>query len=94
MDSAMDTAFDGAPHGDKVAHLDEFGHSLDAHDGTPSDTELDGEHFDHCCHAHPASITGTLLITALPMIGDNQVVGRSSPLHNFAQAPPTPPPNA
>lgn len=89
----MDTAFNGVPHGGEVAHQDEFGHSLDAHDGTSSDTELDGEHCDHCCHAHSASITGASFAAALPMIGDSHIARSASLLRNLAQAPPTPPPN-
>lgn len=94
MDSAMDAAFDGMPHGDEVAHQDEFGHPLDAHDGTSSDTELDGEHCDHCCHGHSASITGVSVAVHLPPTGDTRTARSTSLLRNLAQAPPTPPPNA
>lgn len=94
MDSVMDTAFDGVPHGDEVAHLDEFGHSLDAHDGTSSDTELDGEHCDHCCHGHSSSITGVSVAVHVPPTSESVIADSASLLRNFAQAPPTPPPNA
>ncbi len=94
MDSAMDTAFDGLPHGDETAHLNEFGHSLDAHDGTLSDTELDGEHCDHCCHGHSASITSLSVAAHLPPTADSYVARGARHLRNFSQAPPTPPPNA
>ncbi len=94
MESAMGITLDGLLHGDEVAHQEEFGHSLDAHDGTSSDSDLDGDHCDHCCHAQSASIGSAFAAATPPTIGNDYALGRSRPQRNIGQAPPTPPPNA
>lgn len=94
LESAADVVMDGYPHGDDASHQEEFGHQLDAHeDGSPS-SELDGEHCQHCCHGHSASITGDITIAVPTLVADDPRIRRAPYVGNFAQAPPTPPPNA
>lgn len=94
LEGAADIVVDGYPHGDETSHQEEFGHSLVAHDGEQSDTELDGEHCDHCCHGHSAGVTNSIASLATPFVAADQKAGRSAHVRKFAQAPPTPPPNA
>tara|TARA_R110000782_G_scaffold211777_3_gene299973 strand:- start:209 stop:550 length:342 start_codon:yes stop_codon:yes gene_type:complete len=85
----------GLPHADDVAaHESEFGHSLEAHEDESSNVELDDEHCTHCCHGHSASITGQFTSLTTSFVARELAMGRSAYVHNFAQAPPTPPPNA
>ena len=79
-------------HNDDQSHLKEFGHGLSSHGGELSDEELDGEHCQHCCHGHTSSISGHL--TAMNCDVTDQRFSIYEPhILNFAQAPPTPPPN-
>lgn len=94
LEGATDVVIDGVPHGDDASHQQEFGHPLDAHDGETSDTELDGEHCNHCCHGHTAGISATVASLSTPYVTSDRPSGNSNHVHNFAQAPPTPPPNA
>jgi len=94
LEGAADVAIDGIPHGDEVTHEQEFGHSLDRHGGEQSDTELDGDHCDHCCHGHTSSLVAAIAAFSTTTFLSGQPIGRSANILNFAQAPPTPPPNA
>jgi hypothetical protein len=85
---------DGVPHGTDETHQSEFGHSLQAHDGDQSDTELDGEHCEHCCHGHSAGLNTVVAALTMPYTRSNQRIASPSHIRNLAQAPPTPPPNA
>ena len=92
VDGAADVATTGHPHGGDPEHfIDE--HTITSLDAT-SESELDIDHCDHCCHGHTPSITGQVT-TALPtLILSDQRIGIAPHVRNFAQAPPTPPPNA
>ena len=94
LEASADLVIDGMPHGDETSHQAEFGHSLDEHDGGQSDTELDGEHCGHCCHGHCASMLGILSSPTILPRSAGLRASRSADVLNFAQAPPTPPPNA
>ncbi len=94
LEGAADVVMDGVPHGDDVSHQSEFGHPLEDHDGSVPDTELDGDHCQHCCHGHSSSITSQLFSFVPPMNAGDRRVDTQSDVRNFGQAPPTPPPNA
>ena len=93
LEGVADVVIDGIPHGDESSHQAEFGHPLDNHDGKVSDTELDGEHCEHCCHGHSSVMTAPVVSLQTPVLLRDLRVARSPFVHNFAQAPPTPPPN-
>ena len=94
LESAADLVTEGYLHGDDASHQEEFGHPLDAHeDGSPI-SELDGEHCQHCCHGHSASATGHATIVVPMFIARDQRIRPAAHVSSFAQAPPTPPPNA
>lgn len=94
LEGAAEVVVDGVPHGDEAAHQAEFGHALDAHDGSTPDSELDGEHCEHCCHGHASSITASVSATGAAMIERVHSLARGANLHTLTHAPPTPPPNA
>ncbi len=95
MEGAADMLFDGLPHADEAAsHEDEFGHSLAAHDDETFSGDLSDEHCKHCCHGHSAGVTGEFASISTPFVPSDVDIGCSTPVHNYAQAPPTPPPNA
>lgn len=93
LEATTDVFVDGVPHGDDASHQQEFGHPLDAHDGEASAAELDDDHCEHCCHGHSASMTAQVAALAAPILCHDYGIGRSTRIRNFAQAPPTPPPN-
>ena len=95
IEGAADVVVDGMLHGDATSHQEEFGHPLDAHGGELSDTELDGEHCNHCCHGHCSGITHYSDLTT------SQVLAHENPhdryidhLRALLLTPPTPPPDA
>lgn len=95
VEGAADVLVDGLPHaGDVASHESEFGHSLEAHEDETSSGELDDEHCKHCCHGHTAGATGQFKSVTTSFVASEHIVGRSAIVLNFAQAPPTPPPNA
>ncbi len=94
LEGATDVVVDGVPHGNDTSHQEEFGHVLEAHQGDKSDTELDGDHCEHCCHGHTVSATTQLASIATPLNGREHQATCSSYVPNLGQAPPTPPPNA
>ena len=83
LEATADVVTDGVPHGDDVAHQSEFG-----------DTELDGDHCQHCCHGHSSTITSQPAAFIAAMIAGARRVDNLVDVRNFGQAPPTPPPNA
>jgi len=92
VDGAADVASTGHPHGGDPTHLvDE--HTVASPD-VASESELDIDHCEHCCHVHTSSITGQVTIAVPVLIAGYQKVRRAPHVCNFAQAPPTPPPNA
>ncbi|HNP65445.1 MAG TPA: hypothetical protein PKH39_16030 [Woeseiaceae bacterium] len=94
LEATADVVTDGVPHGDDVAHQSEFGHPLEDHDGSVPDTELDGDHCQHCCHGHSSTITSQPAAFIAAMIAGARRVDNLVDVRNFGQAPPTPPPNA
>ena len=90
-EGAIDTASDGHPHGDDLAHQVDVPESLASNTGP--DASLADDHCEHCCHGHLVSISSKLELA--PLVGgtDHQSSGIPYVL-NYAQAPPTPPPNA
>lgn len=95
LEGAADLLVDGLPHADDVvSHESEFGHSLEAHEDGTSNGELDDEHCKHCCHGHSPGVTGQFTSLTTSFVARDHTVGRSAHVRNFAQAPPTPPPNA
>lgn len=96
VEGAADLLVDGGlPHADDVAsHESEFGHALEAHEDETSSGELDDEHCKHCCHGHSAGATGQFTPVTTAFVASEHIVRRSVFVLNFAQAPPTPPPNA
>ncbi len=94
MESATDTIVDGVPHGDEASHQTEFGHALDAHDGSVPDSELDGEHCEHCCHSHCSAINPQSMSGIASIVVDHCCIANHPQVLRLAQAPPTPPPNA
>jgi len=92
VDGAADVATSGHPHGGDPGHLiDE--HSVVSPNAN-SESEIDIDHCEHCCHGHTSSITGRVTIVVPMLIASDQRVGRTPHVYNIAQAPPTPPPNA
>ena len=93
IEGAADVVVDGIPHGDPISHEQEYGHALDAHGGEISDSELDGDHCDHCCHGHSSGIAHSNFVSALGGSGQRVLVLHNEPLPDFLLTPPTPPPD-
>ena len=89
VDGAADVASTGHPHGGDPAHLVDK-HTVSSQDDS-SESNLD---IDHCEHGHTSSIAGQVTIVVPTLIARDQQIGRAPHVGNFAQAPPTPPPNA
>ena len=92
VDGAADSVIKGHAHAAGSAH--QFDNGAGATPDNTSDTEANGDHCERCCHGHTAGITAQVaaIMTAFAT-GDNEP-GRSPHVRNFAQAPPSPPPNA
>jgi len=92
MDGAVDVASTGHAHdGDATNLVGE--HTAASPDSAPvSDPVID--HYEHCCHGHMSSITGHVIFPVPTLIAGDQRMGIAPHVRNFAQAPPTPPPNA
>ena len=89
VDGAADSVTKGHAHGGDAAHV------LDGGDAkTTSSSEADGDHCERCCHGHTASVTASVTAATTPYSKSQHALGRSANLRSFAQAPPTPPPNA
>jgi hypothetical protein len=88
VDGAADTVINGHAHADSGA--------LQVDDGTSASltTDTDDDHCERCCHGHSASITAQMTVTKAQFVVCSHPLSRSVLLRNFAQAPPTPPPNA
>ena len=93
IEGAADVVVDGIPHGGHDSHLEEFGHALDAHGGELSDTELDGDHCDHCCHGHSSEIAESDLVSKFSSSVRGGPAFQDEPLPDFLLTPPTPPPD-
>ncbi len=93
IEGAADVVLDGIPHGDPIGHEQEYGHSLEAHDGEMSDAELDGEHCDHCCHGHSSSLIHSHFVNVPFEAGKKPFDLRDDLSPDFLLSPPTPPPD-
>jgi hypothetical protein len=89
VDGAADSVIKGHAHGDGATHVAD-----NIESNPPGDTEPDSDHCERCCHGHSASISVTVAEVTAPFVTADQHTGRSGYVRNFAQAPPTPPPNA
>lgn len=89
VDGAADSVTEGHAHGDGAIHVAD---NLESN--PPIDTEPDDDHCERCCHGHSTSISVTVAEVTAPFVAVDQRTGRSGYVRNFAQAPPTPPPNA
>jgi hypothetical protein len=94
LEGTTDVVMDGVLHGDDVVHHSEFGYSLEDHDGSVTDSELNDDHCQHCCHGHSSTITSQVDSIVAPVLAGDRRVDNQIDVRNFAQAPPTPPPNA
>ena len=92
-EGAVDVASDGHPHGDDLTHQIDATPSLSPSTDTAPDTNLENDHCEHCCHGHLVSITSKLESALLADANDHLTIHVPRVL-NYAQAPPTPPPNA
>ena len=92
VEGAADIVIKGHSHADGPVH------QLDGSESTKpdpnSDTEGNSDHCERCCHGHTASITAQVAAIKTPFATGDHQLGRSPHVRNFAQAPPTPPPNA
>ena len=86
VDAAADSVSKGHAHGGEAAHL------LD--DSLDEKSDAESDHCERCCHGHTASITAPVASATSPFTSSDHIAGRSVHVRNFAQAPPTPPPNA
>ena len=95
LEGAGEFLNESIPHGDNIAsHIDEFGHSMEAHEDDTFNVELEDEHCKHCCHGHTASINGLFAVVTFHFEARDNSLCRAPQIYNLAQAPPTPPPNA
>ena len=92
VDGAADSVTRGHAHGDAAKHSAALLEPAEA-DHT-SDTDPDTDHCERCCHGHSAGISATVASATTPFMRSDHGAGRSAFVRNFAQAPPTPPPNA
>ncbi len=79
--------------GGEHTHGDDHAHVLDNDESLSIDSDADSNHCSHCCHGHTGSIEGNITILKCDM-SDQQFAFYQPHILNFAQAPPTPPPNA
>lgn len=92
FESSADMANDGHPIDPEGSHHSEVMHDSPADpDGDP---EPDNENCEHCCHGHCAGIGTRAAANSIAFAASGHAPGRAPHYQNFAQAPPTPPPNA
>ncbi len=91
VDGAADSVTKGHAHGGDAAHLLD---GSDDHQTSSSEAEADVDHCERCCHGHTASVTATVAAAITPYSKSEHARSRFVYVRNFAQAPPTPPPNA
>lgn len=93
-EGAMAVAGDGHPFGDDLMHQIDVTKSSSI--DTSSDSDLEGVHCENCCHGHGhvVSITPYLAAYTVHIGAIKHQRGETPHVLNYAQAPPTPPPNA
>ena len=84
LDGAADRVSVGDPHDDGTARLV---------DGSATDTCFDGEHGEHGCHGHVAGISVSFVVSVAAVGPADPQYSAMPYMLNYAQAPPTPPPN-
>ena len=89
VDGAADSVIAGHAHGSGAIHATD-----NPEPNSAPDSELDGDHCERCCHGHTPGISATTASEKTPFAIADHRAGRSAYVRNFAQAPPTPPPNA
>lgn len=92
FESSADMANEGHPIDPEGSHHSEVLHDSPADSG--GDPEPDSENCEHCCHGHTAGISTRATANSIVFIVSGHEPSRASQYLNFAQAPPTPPPNA
>jgi len=88
IEGAADMSKTGHAHSDHSSEQAE----LDALDKPVPDQDED--HCDRCCHGHTSGISCNLSGAPLSALDDTHRRGLQPFIKNYAQAPPTPPPNA
>ncbi len=91
MDGAADRVSVSHPHDDGQARQVDVTKSMSADTGTDVDPD---EHDTHYCHGHVAGISVSFAVAAAPAGVADPRYGVMPYLLTYAQAPPTPPPNA
>lgn len=97
VDAAIDIVQSGHPHDDDVASqrdapFDQSGALAKARQHTG---ERSGSgHCDHCCHGHTPAVADGSLELPTGCATAHPFTYAPVSIANFAQAPPTPPPNA
>lgn len=86
LESTVDSVDGEHPHGGDYAQV------LDSNDSVSQDAEGYDDHCQHCYHGHASSISGYLPVISCDVAGQRFSCYKPHVL-NFAQAPPTPPPN-
>ena len=96
IDGAIDIAQAGHPHEDPLAHqLDDSQQTSESAKRTQTDSDTpSNDHCEHCCHGHTSVVTASVLGTFSACGSGRQIAYVPTSVANFAQAPPTPPPNA
>ena len=94
VEGAADVVVNGVPHGDPAGHLQEFGHSLEAHSDESSNAVSVDEHCEHCCHGNCSSISQSELMTTAAETHGTTQTHYVDQLRSLFLSPPTPPPDA
>lgn len=91
---AMDIASQGHPHEDQSAQTVDAELTVSKTEPPHTDPLSGGEHSEHCCHGHAASIVMQLAPTNVPVAANGEPALQPAHVSEAVQAPPTPPPNA
>lgn len=96
IDGAIDIAQAGHPHEDPLSHqLDDSQQTSDSAKSTQKNPDTpSNDHCEHCCHGHTSVVTASELGAFNACGSSRQIAYLHTSVANFAQAPPTPPPNA
>ena len=89
-DGAADLGIQGHPHGDGAAQ-----HVSDPDAQEPDESTkptAKDDHCERCCHGHSSTILTPTVSFSIAASGSESRTAGSPHIHNFASAPPTPPP--
>jgi hypothetical protein len=90
-EAAVAVASDSHPYDDDLMH--QIDATKSSSNDTSSNLDLENAHCVHCYHGHVVGITPHFLAVTAHLSATENQRGETPHVLNYAQAPPTPPPN-